>query len=276
LVSASRNLGEGVLGYASLARGAKSGGINPNAPVPGLSINSLYFKPEVTVDAELGVKSMLANERLVLNLNLFWMRIEDYQATLLLQPNAGNTFQQTLSNIGDVRTQGVEADLAASLGGVNLRLAASFNDATYLSYHDAPCAAEELAPNLAPGEKECDLSGSPLVGAPRWIVNPSIDYRHPAFGNLDWSADVAFAWRSTFFGSADDSRFAQVPSYGILNLRWTLEDGHDSRWAISFWSNNVCDKRYVIGGLSVSGPLYNYIATPGPPRTVGATARFKF
>jgi len=273
VLSASHTLAGGALAYVSLAHSAKSGGINPTAPVPGLTVTSLYFSPEFTNDAELGVKSTLLGGRLLLDTNIFWMQIRDYQATLLLQPTAGNTFQQILSNVGDVRTRGVETELSGSIGELSVRLAASFNDAIYLSYHNAPCAAEELAPFLRPSQKVCDLTGRPLPGAPRWIVNPGVSYAHTAFDDLRWAVQVDAAWRSRFFGSADDSEFAAVPSYGLLNLRWSIGSQGATSWTVSAWSTNLCNKRYVLGGLSVAGPLYNYMATPGIPRTVGATLR---
>jgi iron complex outermembrane receptor protein len=276
LLSASYRFSDPLLAYASFTRGAKSGGINPSVPVPGLSVQSLYFRPEWTDDAEVGLKSTLLNGRLTFNTNLFWVHVQDYQATLLLQPLGGNSFQQILSNIGNVRTEGVETEANGLFGDLTVRLAASFNDAIYLTYHDAPCSAEELAPNLAPGQKICDLSGQPLVGAPRWIVNPGTLYSHRAFDDVKWTAQVDFAWRSKFFGSTDDSQFAQVPSYGLLNLRWGLHSSDARPWAVSLWSNNVCDKRYVLGGLSVASRLYNYIATPGQPRTWGATIQVNF
>jgi iron complex outermembrane receptor protein len=275
-LSASRRFSPDILAYASIARGAKSGGINPAAPAPGLTVNSLYFEPEFSNDAELGVKSILWSSNLLLNINLFWMQIQDYQATLLLLPTATSALTQIISNVGNVRTRGVEADLTSSIGALTFNLAASLNDVIYLSYHDAPCSAEELAPLLAPGQKVCDLTGRPLLGAPRWIINPGMTYAHPGFGDSRWTAQLNFAWRSSFFGSADDSQYAQVPSYGLLNLRWSIQPNPAKPWTISLWSNNICDKRYVLGGLSVSGPLYYYVATPGLPRTVGATLHIDF
>jgi len=68
-----------------------------------------------------------------------------------------------------------------------------------------------------------------------------------------------------------------VPAYGLLNLRYSLLSRRGNvPWTLSLWSNNALDKRYVLGGLSVAGRLYNYGETPGLPRTVGATIRFDF
>jgi iron complex outermembrane receptor protein len=158
-----------------------------------------------------------------------------------------------------------------------LKLSGSYNDAVYMSYHDAPCSAEQLAPLLVPGQKVCDLTGQALVGAPKWIVSPSVSHTHTLFAGIAGTAFASYSWRSWFYGSADNSRYALVPDYGLLNLRYTVQGrGGSAPWSLSIWSNNVLDKRYVIGGLVASGRLYNYSETPGFPRTVGATLNVSF
>jgi iron complex outermembrane receptor protein len=227
----------------------------------------------------LGVKSTLLDRRLVLNADLFWTDVRDYQSTLLVQPNAATTFIQVESNIGRVRTRGVEADvLAVPISGLKLRLAGSLNDARYVSYSNAPCSAEQLAPSLPPSAKTCDLTGHPVVGAPRWILNPSADYEHPLPGGLSAEALASYSWRSWFYGSADDSRYGRVPAYGLLDVRFILHGGDDGErpWSVAAWSNNALDKRYVIGGLTVSSALYSYSEQPGWPRTFGVTANVSF
>lgn len=279
LLSASYKLDPNVLGYLTLSRGTESGGINPTVPVPGLSLSQLYVKPEVAYDGELGIKSTLLDRRLVLNADLYWTDVRDYQAALLVQPNAATTFIQIESNIGKVRTRGAEADVSAvPVPGLKLRLAGSLNDARYVSYTNAPCSAEQLAPSLPPSAKICDLTGRPVVGAPKWVLNPSADYEHPLPGGLSAQALASYSWRSWFYGSADDSRHGRVPSYGLLDVRFVLHGGDDGErpWSVSVWSNNALDKRYVIGGLTVSSALYSYSEQPGWPRTFGVTANVSF
>jgi iron complex outermembrane receptor protein len=278
LLSASYKLDPNVLTYASVSHGAKSGGINPQAPVTGFPVSSLYVKPETANDAELGIKSTFLNRHLLLNANLFWTNVRDYQATLLESPTNGGPLQQILSNIGKVRTRGVETDIsAAPIEGLQLKLAGSYNEAVYLSYPDAPCSAEQLAPLLVPGQKVCDLTGQALVGAPKWIASSSAAYTHPLFAQLSGTIFASYSWRSWFYGSADDSRYARVPAYGLLDLRYTLQGSRTgSPWSLVLWSNNVLNRRYVIGGLQTAGRLYNYSETPGFPRTVGATLNVSF
>lgn len=274
LVSSSYKLSDGVLGYASLARGAKAGGINPIVPTGGLSTASLYVSPEKAMDYEVGVKSSSFERRLQVNANLFWVDVTDYQATQLLETSPGVTVQE-LTNIGKVRSRGVELEVqAVPVTGVHLSLSSSYNDAVYRSYADAPCAAEQIAA----GRRVCDLSGSPVTGAPKWIVNPGIEVEHTiglfglrAFGGAD------YAWRSSFFGSADDSELAKVEAYGLLNLRAGLSaEAGQNHWSAWVWADNATNKAYVLGGLQLPPATLQYTEFPGQPRTIGASVRVDF
>jgi iron complex outermembrane receptor protein len=277
LFSASYKFTPDVLVYASASRGAKSGAIDPRIPPGGLPASTLYVAPEVATDGEIGIKSSLLDRRLTANANLFWTQVRDYQSTLLEPPSVGNTFVQVLANIGGVRTRGAETEIEfRPVDGFALRLAASFNDATYTDYRGAPCSAEALlaAGDLNPGQNgfTCDLTGKRLVGAPRWIVNPGATYSWSLPDGVRSEVGADYAWRSWFFGSADDSVYARVPSFGLVNARWRLErdfGGHPL--SVGFWAKNLFDKRYVVGGLSTASALYNYGETPGDPRSYGVT-----
>jgi iron complex outermembrane recepter protein len=272
LGSASYSFTGTLLGYASVSRGAKSGGINPQVPGAGLGTDSLYIDAETVVDYELGIKSTLFDRRLVLNTNLFWTDVKDYHATQLEQTAPG-VYIQTLSNIGKVRTRGVETEVTARpIEGLTVALAASFNDALYKEYQNAPCSAEATAAGL----KVCDLTGQRLVGAPRWIVNPSVVFEQALFGDLSGYAVTDYAWRSGFYGSADNSKYSLIDSYGIANLRLGISRPvGDNSWDFSLFLDNAFDKRYVVGGVS-SSSFGTYSMQPGQPRTVGATLRVEF
>jgi iron complex outermembrane receptor protein len=280
LLSASYKVTPDFLAYASLARGAKAGGINPAVPNGTLGTESLFVKPETANDAELGIKTSWLEHRLTVNANLYWTQVKDYQATLLEPVGTTNTFVTVLTNVGKVRTRGVETEIsAAPIDGLTLRLAASYDNATYLSYPNAPCAAERLAPtNAAQGSIICSLTGRPLVGAPTWIVDPGVAWSSHVVGGLTGNAEVDYSWRSKQYGSADDSEYGQIASYGLLNVRYGIggDFGHGKRWTATLWSNNVFDKHYVTGGVTVANSLYNYSLNPGLPRTYGATLNVKF
>jgi len=273
LLSAAYKITDDVLAFASLSRGSKSGGINPSVPAAGLGASSLYIEPETATDAELGVKSTLFDRRVVFNLNLFWTRVKDYQATQLVETSPG-LFQQALSNIGKVRTQGVEAEVSAlPFEGLSIALAASYNDAIYTEYHNAPCSAEKLFA----GFKTCDLTNDKVVGASKWIVNPSVTYTHPIGAGLNITAGADYSWRSWFYGTADNSQLAVVKDYGIVDAQIGLGGSIDrSTWDVTLWAKNLLDKHYVLGSVTTASQLGNYFEYPGLPRTYGATVKYKF
>jgi len=280
LLSASYKVTPDFLAYASLARGAKAGGINPAVPNGTLGTASLFVKPETANDAELGIKTSWLERRLTVNANLYWTQVKDYQATVLEPVGVTNTFVSVLTNVGKVRTRGVETEIsAAPIDGLTLRLTASYDNATYLSYPNAPCSAEILAPtNAAQGSIVCNLTGRPLVGAPTWNANPGIVWSSHLLDGLTGIAEADYSWRSKQYGSADDSEYAQIPSYGLLNIRYGISGDldHGKSWTVTLWSNNVFDKRYVTGGVTVASSLYDYYLYPGLPRTYGATVNVKF
>jgi iron complex outermembrane receptor protein len=183
-------------------------------------------------------------------------------------------FVQVLSNIGKVRSRGVELELQAlPLQGLRLALNGSFNDAVYRSYANAPCAAEKIAAGLT----VCDLSGSQVVGAPKWIASTSIGYEHPVASGLQAFGGVDYSWRSSFFGSADNSELARVRSYGLLNVRAGVSgDWGTNRWTASVWATNLTDKIYTMGGISSAAATLQYAEFPGTPRAIGATLRLDF
>jgi iron complex outermembrane recepter protein len=275
-VSALASLGyqfdTNVLGYLSASRGAKAGGINQSVPSNGLAVSSLYVAPETANDYELGLKSTFLDQKLLLNVNLFWEEVSNYQATQLYQTTPG-VYVQTLTNIGGVRTRGVEGEFAAKPADwLSADLNVSYNDAVYTSYDNAPCSVEA---SLA-GKVTCNLTGEQVVGAPRWIVNPEVTATQGVGLGLSAYALVGYSWRSSFYGTADNSEYGIVKSYGLLNARVGLRgELGPTKWDASIWADNALDKRYFVGGLT--GPSFgSYSLFPGNPRFWGATVRVQF
>ena len=273
LLSASYKLSPEFLVYASAARGAKSGGINPAVPATvagGLPANeTLFIEPEIADDYELGFKSELWSGRAQLNANLFWTDVSDYQATRVGIVNGVST--QILGNIGEVRTRGVELEVsAAPVDGLSLALVASYNDAYYTDYENAPCNAEDIAA----GRNVCSLTGEPVYQAPEWIVNPSVNYEF-ALGTLTAFTNVNYAWRSDFYGSSDNSALTKIDGFGLLGARLGLRgEAQDINWSASLWATNALDEDYV--NSLARGTYGEYTGTPGLPRSVGVTLRVDF
>jgi iron complex outermembrane receptor protein len=87
---------------------------------------------------------------------------------------------------------------------------------------------------------------------------------------------AGYSWRSSFYGTSDNSSYGLVNAYGLVNLRLGVRGYFVSKkWDLSLWANNALDKRYLVGGLS-GATFRAYSLFPGTPRFWGATVRVEF
>ncbi len=271
LASLAWQVDENVLAYASLSHGEKSGGVNlsvASAPVAGA--DSLLIGSERANDAELGVKTTLLDQRLQLNANLFWTVVHGYQTNAYDDAN----LTSYLTNAGTVRSRGLELESSwRPLRGLTVSVNGSWNDVRYLSYKDAPCPAEVALRPGAPAA--CDLSGHAVVGASKWIYNTSASYQWQLNNGLQPYVNGSYAWRSHAVGTVDDSREAQLPGYGLVNVSTGVRGNWgEGQWDVSLWLKNAFDKTYYT--TLWNSPNGAYTGVLGTPRTLGATARYDF
>jgi iron complex outermembrane receptor protein len=256
-----------VLLYGSYSRGSKSGGLNlTNIPTGARA----SVRPEKVDNFELGVKSQFLDHRLTANIAGFWTEVGDYQ-TAITEPNELGTSIQYISNIPKVRSRGIEGDFAyAPSKWVNLTASGSYIETTYRNYTNAPQAPEN---NAAVSGTFQNLTGVQLPGVPKFTYTLGADLAQPlGSGALEVYGHADFSHRSTFNTSSANSRYAQVPGYGLLNARIGVrsEDGH---WDISVWARNLTNTNYF-QALS-AGATGIVTGTIGDPRTFGATLKTK-
>jgi iron complex outermembrane receptor protein len=279
LVTLNYHFDENLNAYATFSHGAKSGGLNLASLPAGVPF---VVEPEFEDNYEIGFKSVLFDHRLVLNADAFWDEDTNYQATIVqIDP----IVVQYISNIPSVRSRGFEADLRAEpIDGLSTYLSAAYTDATYVKYPFAPCPIEKYLVNPGPPPKlvvppSCDLSNHALAATPKWALSLGGEYDH-SLGELgwgDWSGYVGadFSYRTSFFSSADDSIYGQVPSYTLTNLRLGVRSD-DSHWNLEVWSRNAFDTHYyqTLGKVAFNtGALAGLL---GDPRTFGVTLRLKY
>jgi iron complex outermembrane receptor protein len=159
-----------ILGYASFARGARSGGVNmsglplDNANQPAL--NTAVVAPEQNTTYEVGLKARLFDRRLTLNVDAYYTRVTDFQANVT-DTGAAAALHTYLANIPKVTVKGIEAD-------ANLQMSKRFSlnaltvcaDGKYVSYPKGPCPIERIGNTTTVR----DLSGLALPSLPKWSV----------------------------------------------------------------------------------------------------------
>ena len=225
LVSVSYHVTPKVLTYALMSRGAKSGGVNSFLPASGFGIDSLKVKPEIATNYEAGLKAEFFNDRLLLNGDVFYERFDDYQAAYTAPiPGRTSAFSTVLTNVGAVQTRGFEVEAtAAPIAGLKLNGFADYNDATYISYTNAPC------PNEAVAQVVCNLTGHPVAGAPPWSVGARGEYSFTLLGNLNGFVAGGYLWRATYYGYLDDSAFSIIPRHSVIDASVGVH-GFADRW----------------------------------------------
>lgn len=254
-----------VMTYLTYSRGVKSGGVNLG--VTGERVKPT-FKPEVADAIELGVKSLLWSDRLLLNLAIYDTWVTDYQAltfdespTLLPNPRLNN-----LLNVGKVRLSGVDMDFQLALpNDFGLRGGIAYNRAISEEFTNAP--DEDSLKNTR------DLSGEPLANAPRWSGNIGLQKRWALEGGLAVYSIFDYHYRSTFNATLERSRNSVVEGYGVAGARLGLAS--QAGWDASLWVRNLFNQDYVASIQTLYG-VGAYGAYAGEPRFIGGTLKLNW
>ncbi|KAF1073002.1 MAG: Pesticin receptor [Pseudomonas citronellolis] len=258
-------------GYATLAYGEKSGGLNVSSGAASKAgYDSLLIDPESTRGGELGIKSHWLDNRVDLDLALFWSEVRKFQTTAYDLESQSSY----LINAGTMRSRGLEGTFTVRpLDGLSLSLNGTLLDNRYLKFDNAKCPAEvSLAPN-APAT--CNMNGDRVFRSPKVTYNLTSRYDWQPAGGLDAFAMARYAYRSWSYGTVDNSEFTKVPGYGLLNLSTGLSGKYgEGRWNASLWANNVTDKRYY--RTLNTGDYGSAFGVLGDPRTLGLTVGYDF
>lgn len=261
-----------ILGYASFARGAKSGGINmsglplDNANQPAL--NTAVVKPEQNTSYEIGLKTRLFDRRLTLNVDTYYTRVTDFQANVT-DTGAAAALRTYLANIPKVTVKGIEADAIVQVSKrFSLNASAAYADGNYVSYPKGPCPIERIGNST----KVCDLSGVALPGLPKWSVTYGGDYALP-IDSLGGSIALHLDGRSQTrqFGDPTGSAYTVIGGYTLVNGSVGFRSRHG--WEIAVFARNLFDRNYIQNVTIQAGNTGLILATPSDPRTVGVTFR---
>ena len=263
---------EGVLAYASYARGFKSGGINMSGlPLDAQNqpaLSTAVVQPERNTTWEGGLKTRLFDRRLILNADAYHTRVTDFQATIV-DSSQTVALRGYLSNIPVVTVKGAEADLTALLlPGLTLRAGLAYSDGRYTRYPAGPCPLErQTAATTA-----CDLTGRRLASLPRWAVTAGLDYARP-LGSGTAFVHVDTASRSSYNGDPSLSRYTRIGAYNLTNasLGYRFSEGLE----VAVFARNLLDADYIQNLTIQAGNSGLILGTPSEPRVIGVTLRLR-
>jgi len=247
--------------YGSAARGYQAGGYNTQ--IPGAK-----YQPEKVRNYELGAKSELLDDSLVLNASVYYYIFSNLQ-NLLLVSNGNGGLPAYEVTVSDQRAKGFDFESHWRVtGGLRLSLVAAYIDATF---------RDGVALDGT------NLAGQP-TGEPLWTVAGGFEYtwRDVVNGDLDFTLQDAYrnAGRCNSNSRSQGSclpvrtfRIDGAQNRTDARLSWT---GRGSV-SVAVYGNNLFDKRYASSVNLVSASV---LGTPfadiSPPRFWGAQVGVQF
>ena len=289
-LTASYQVADDVLLYATYAKSFRSGGINLNGVPNDAAGNPLLaagtVAPESINHYEAGVKAQFWDRKATVNLAAFRTDIGNYQA--LVTNGQLGVLRGYLANADSARTQGVEADVSLRPSErFNAYLNAAYTDAEYRRFVDAPCPPElsgggsgtPVAPPGVVGNSpaNCDISGQRLPGVSDWALSYGAEGNVPTrvFG-LDGEIylGVDGSYRSDFSSNPSPSIYTTVDGYALTNVRAGFRG--DNGLNIFLWARNIFDVEYYEQLAVPSGNTGLIVGQPGDPATYGLTLKAEF
>jgi iron complex outermembrane receptor protein len=237
--------------YASVTRGFKSGGFNSTEIQPS-------FDPENIWSYEAGVKTSLADKRLLANFYGFYYDYADKQIHVEAPENIGFP---VIDNAANAEIKGIEAEfLAARLKRWDFSFVLAYLNARFTEFVSISSADPEGDP---------DQSGNRLSRAPDFSASASVAYSWPLHGGGLLTLHGGYKYQSlVYFNDFEDPRGMQ-DAYDLwdASLRY---DSPKRRWNVAIRGTNLADQLFAqnAGGDLLLGTRSGW----GPPRTIALTA----
>jgi outer membrane receptor protein involved in Fe transport len=246
--------------YASISRGYKAAGFNPDERVLE---DKRIFQPEFNWNYELGVKGNLIEHDAFVRLAIFYMDREDTQVSdfdVQVREDGSADFIDIIGNADTGTNLGLELESAWQINSiVNLSANLGWLDATFEEY------------TLANGAQ---VNKQQQAQAPKYTFHIAAEF----------SVSEQLNWRIEAEGK-DEYRFSDghdelSPSFVLLNS--TLSYALDN-WLLSLRAKNLLNREYFVRGFGgFSNDPRDFYETPEPyyqlgnGRQVGVSASYRF
>lgn len=259
-VGISHQISNAHLGFASISRGYKAGGVNDD---PSLTKKDRVFDTEFLWNLETGLNSSFLNNRLKTRLTAFYALRKDQQVNSSTQEENSGDFTIYLANAAKGKNYGLESEvdwsvnskfrIQSSLG----LLSATFNDYTYRDPYDLT---------------EVNLNGRKQAHAPSYQYSIGGEYSFTS----NWILSANLEGRDSFYFS--NSHNAKSSAYNLVNSSLEYLKGD---WTVTLWARNLMDKAYETRGFYFGidpskGYADNLYTHKAEPRTVGLTVSWDY
>jgi iron complex outermembrane receptor protein len=290
LARADADLAPGILGYASVSTGFKSGNIQDNAQLTD---------PETLTNYEVGLKTRFLDNKVTLNVAAYYSDFKGYQVNqaVTFRNAAGDVISSQIvtQNAKGATAYGFEAELTANVTD-NDRF--QFSGTVQKTKLDELEAVDGRLYNNSLLSAIAELKGNELAHAPRFSGTASYehDFELPNGATITPRFTTHYeakSWLSYFNG--DSNPFVQanldaIPNRGGNGTSWDRQKAYfrsdislryepDSRaYLIEGFVQNIENKHIRTNAAAFGAPRYDpvFLSNLQPPRTYGVRVRANF
>ncbi len=256
-----------VMGYLSASQGFKSGGYNVRAQESVFPDSALPFDDEQMTMAELGVKSVLADGRVLLNAAVFYGDYTDIQVSTFTDYDSdgdgvNDAFFGNFLNAGDATVQGFELEYV-------LDATDWFGLSGFLAYLDA------TPDSLLDANQDGLVDTQVITNAPELTGAIRANVYFPLFGGLV-TGSLGYSYRddSVLTNEGQGVEPLMQDSYGLLDT-WVSWLSPKAKWRIGISGRNLTDEEYLTSGYNLPA-LGVVVGSYGAPRTILGTVEYRF
>jgi outer membrane receptor protein involved in Fe transport len=270
-------LNEDITLYAIYAKGYKPGGFNGAVAISNGRPADESFLQEESVNYELGMKSQWFDRRLVLNVGVFKMKIDDMQLTTPITNSVG-AVTSIATNQGDGEITGLEIESRyAVTDNFTVGFTYALADTEFTTGIDDfqwqitsgggifnPANPTDPARNLN-GRGNASIAGNPFPLAAKHTASLTGDYSRPVFGG-DYRLYVNTDLSYTSKKNVQVHNTAYTGSALLAGARIGIET--DS-WRVGLYGRNLLNEDSLPGATRwLHSYLFGVPATAGPAATL--------
>jgi outer membrane receptor protein involved in Fe transport len=270
-------LNEDITLYAIYAKGYKPGGFNGAVAISNGRPADESFLQEESVNYELGMKSQWFDRRLVLNVGVFKMKIDDMQLTTPITNSVG-AVTSIATNQGDGEITGLEIESRyAVTDDFTVGFTYAMADTEFTTGIDDfqwqitsgggifnPANPTDPARNLN-GRGNASIAGNPFPLAAKHTASLTGDYSRPVFGG-DYRLYVNTDLSYTSKKNVQVHNTAYTGSALLAGARIGIET--DS-WRVGLYGRNLLNEDSLPGATRwLHSYLFGIPATAGPAATL--------
>ncbi len=243
-----------IMVYATYGRGSKSGGFVSNTY--GTTNATFQYKPEKSENIEAGIKSTLADGRVVLNVSAYKTKFTDLQVSVY---NPTISAYQT-GNAANASSTGLEGSAAFyPMKGLDFTMAAAYQDAKYDDYPGAACLATQpitaCNPAVPASIAANNIKGAPLPYVSDFSYTATAHYKYEFGNDMALDTTIALNGRSKYFDSDNQSPlFGRQKGFTKIDARVQYGPS-DERWHVAVVGKNLTDELTTGSAFNLPAPI---------------------